>query len=50
MLLEKILEEGSVYNEDRSREILSTHENEHENDKRYLLGNGHTTNVNITRI
>lgn len=45
MLLEKILEEDSIYNEERARENLSPHAN----DKRHLLGNGHT-DVHITRI
>lgn len=45
MLLEKILEEGSVYSEDRGRGILPTNDIENENDKRQLLGNGHTANV-----
>lgn len=45
MLLEKILEEDSIYGDDRARENLSPIGG---NDTKYLLGNGHT--VNITRI
>lgn len=48
MLLEKILEEESNYGDERhhQREFLSPNEN----DKKHLLGNGHTINVHITRI
>ncbi|XP_037032058.1 uncharacterized protein LOC119071292 isoform X2 [Bradysia coprophila] len=45
MLLEKILEEDSIYGDDRTRDNLSPIGG---NDTKYLLGNGHT--VNITRI
>lgn len=45
MLLEKILEEDSIYGDDRARDNLSPIGG---NDTKYLLGNGHT--INITRI
>lgn len=45
MLLEKILEEESNYGDERNQ-----HPSPNENDKKYLLGNGHTDGVNITRI
>lgn len=45
ILLEKILEEDSIYGDDRARETCSPQAN----DKRHLLGNGHTA-VHITRI
>lgn len=44
MLLEKILEEESIYGDDRARDNLSPQAN----DKRLLLGNGH--GVDMTRI
>lgn len=44
MLLEKILEEESIYGDDRARDNLSPQAN----DKRLLLGNGH--GVHMTRI
>lgn len=47
MLLEKILEEESCYGDERNqRDYLSPNEN----DKKHLLGNGHTANIHITRI
>lgn len=46
MILEKILEEDSIYGDDRSRDNLSPISN----DKKYLLGNGHNHSTNITRI
>lgn len=45
MLLEKILEEEISYGDERHQ-----HPSPNENDKKYLLGNGHTVGVNITRI
>lgn len=48
MLLERILEEESIYGDERlQREYINS---PNENDKKHLLGNGHTVNVNITRI
>lgn len=48
MLLEKILEEDSIYGDDRARDNLSPISN----DKKYLLGNGHNNHMSthITRI
>lgn len=50
MLLEKILEEDSIYGDDRGRDSISPISN----DKRYLLGNGHHSHnpisTHITRI
>lgn len=46
MLLEKILEEDSIYGDERVRDNMSPISN----DKRYLLGNGHTNGTHITRI
>lgn len=46
MLLEKILEEESIYGDEKGRDNLSPSSNG--NDKKLLLGNGHT--VNMTRI
>lgn len=48
MLLEKILEEDSIYGDERGRDNISPLGN----DKRYLLGNGHhnPNSTHITRI
>lgn len=46
MLLEKILEEDSIYGDERIRDNMSPISN----DKKYLLGNGHTNGTHITRI
>lgn len=47
MLLDKIMEEDSNYGEDKHhREHISPNEN----DTKHLLGNGHQTSINITRI
>lgn len=47
MLLEKILEEDSSYGDEYTRtQALSPIGN----DKKYLLGNGHSGSVNITNI
>lgn len=48
MLLEKILEEDSIYGDERGRDNISPVSN----DKRYLLGNGHNNhnNLNSTHI
>lgn len=49
MLLEKILEEDSNC-DDRHRHEYILNDQEHEYDKKHLLGNGHTVTVHVTRI
>lgn len=49
MLLEKILEEDSNYCDDRQHREFISHEHD-EQDKKHLLGNGHTVTVHVTRI
>lgn len=46
MLLEKILEEDSIYGDERIRENVSPVSN----DKKYLLGNNHNHGPHIARI
>ena len=48
MLLEKIMEEESIYGDKDRCQVITSHNGSH--DKRLLLGNGHNGAVNITRI